>query len=30
MNILFAGIVLILVVDFFYSKYRRNPYGTWE
>lgn len=29
MTVLIAGIALTLVVDFFYSKYRRNPYGTW-
>lgn len=29
MTLLFSGIALLLVVDHFYAKYRRNPYGTW-
>lgn len=29
MTLLLSGIALLLVVDHFYSKYRRNPYAGW-
>lgn len=29
MEMLIGGIILILIVDHFYAKCQRNPYGTW-